>query len=85
MCNGLCPDLAELKGMATIRLVVINSSESGNLESQLAEAGGLLARRSRWQEDLRAFLLADEEDSRTRAADQTPVLLRSGANESDPL
>lgn len=47
-----------------IQLVVINSSESVNLVSQLKEAGALLARRSRWKDDLRVFLLADGPDPR---------------------
>ena len=46
-----------------IRLVVINNSESANLESQLQEGGAFLARRSRWEDDLNLFLIADERDS----------------------
>lgn len=48
----------------TIQLVVINSSESADLPGQLREAGAFLARRSRWEDDLNVFLIADERDSR---------------------
>jgi len=51
----------------TIQLVVINSSNSANLASQLKEAGAFLARRSRWEDDLNVFLIADERDSRLPA------------------
>ena len=50
--------------LQTIQLVVINSSESAHLAGQLKEAGAFLARRSRWEDDLDAFLIADERDSR---------------------
>ena len=48
----------------TIQLVVINSSESAHLAGQLKDAGAFLARRSRWEDDLNVFLIADERDSR---------------------
>ena len=48
----------------TIRLVVINNSESPNWESQVAESDAFLARRSTWQDDLFGFLVAHGEDSR---------------------
>ena len=52
----------------TIRLVVINSSESANWESQVAECDAFLAKRSTWQDDLFGFLVAQGEDSRTSNA-----------------
>jgi CheY-like chemotaxis protein len=48
----------------TIQLLVINSSESAHLAGQLKEAGAFLARRSRWEDDLNVFLIADERDPR---------------------
>ena len=58
---GTCaPDLVRrfrrLQDYQSIRLVVINKSESGSLESPIAECGALLARRSMWEDDLFAFL-----------------------------
>jgi CheY-like chemotaxis protein len=48
----------------TIRLVVINNSESAIWESQVAERDAFLVRRSTWQDDLFGFLVAHGEDSR---------------------
>jgi CheY-like chemotaxis protein len=48
----------------TIQLVVINGSENPNLAGRLKEAGAFLARRSRWEDDLNVFLIADERDPR---------------------
>ena len=42
----------------TIRLVVITSSNSPSLTSQVAECGAFLASRSRWEDDLFEFLAA---------------------------
>jgi CheY-like chemotaxis protein len=66
---GICAiDFARIlrnsKEWQTIRLVVINSSDSAGLESQITEAGVFLARRSMWEDDLNVFLIADERDSR---------------------
>jgi DNA-binding response OmpR family regulator len=48
----------------TIRLVVINNSESANWESQVAKCDAFLAKRSTWQDELFGFLVAHGEDSR---------------------
>ena len=61
---GVCPtEFARIMRHAnpwqTIQLVVINSSASANLASQLKEACAFLARRSRWEDDLNVFLIAD--------------------------
>jgi CheY-like chemotaxis protein len=48
----------------TIRLVVINNSESAIWENQVAERDAFLVRRSTWQDDLFGFLVAHGEDSR---------------------
>jgi CheY-like chemotaxis protein len=48
----------------TIRLVVINNSESANWESQVPKCDAFLAERSTWQDDLFGFLVAHGEDSR---------------------
>jgi CheY-like chemotaxis protein len=45
-------------------VVVINGSENPNLAGRLKEAGAFLARRSRWEDDLNVFLIADERDPR---------------------
>jgi len=43
----------------TIRVVVITSSDSPSLASQVAECGAFLARRSSWEDDLFEFLAAE--------------------------
>jgi CheY-like chemotaxis protein len=62
------PDLVRMlrhsRERQTIRLVVINNSESANWESQVAECDAFLAKRSTWQDDLFGFLVAHGEDSR---------------------
>ncbi|MBV9877310.1 MAG: response regulator [Verrucomicrobia bacterium] len=68
-----------------IQLVVINSSASANVTAQLKEAGAFLARRSKWEDDLKVFLSTNERDSRisvkcSRIAGQA---LDSGADQSD--
>jgi CheY-like chemotaxis protein len=46
----------------TIRLVVINNSESANWEGQVPKCDAFLAERSTWQDDLFGFLVAHGED-----------------------
>jgi len=62
------PDFVQMlrhsKERQTIRLVVINNSESLNWESPIAESDAFLARRSKWQEDLFWFLVAHSDDFR---------------------
>jgi CheY-like chemotaxis protein len=51
----------------TIRLVVITSSNSPGLESQVAECGAFLARRARWESDLFEFLTPSSANSQMRS------------------
>jgi DNA-binding response OmpR family regulator len=46
----------------TIRLVIIASSQSVDLAAKAEEYGALLARKSRWKDDLLSFLSAYDED-----------------------
>ena len=65
---GICPPdfvriLRTSRGSQTIRLVVINGSESPVLEGQIKEGDAFLVRRSMWEDDLFGFLAAYEGDS----------------------
>jgi DNA-binding response OmpR family regulator len=46
----------------TTRLIFITSSQSTGFATEIAERGAFLARKSRWKEDLCAFLSAYDED-----------------------
>ncbi|MBV8225713.1 MAG: hypothetical protein JO232_11065 [Verrucomicrobia bacterium] len=46
----------------TTRLIFIISSQSTGFATEIAERGAFLARKSRWKEDLCAFLSAYDED-----------------------
>jgi CheY-like chemotaxis protein len=70
---GLCATdftriLRNSKEWRTVRLVVISSSKSINLESQIADCGAFLARRSRWEDDLSGFLVGHGADYRIASA-----------------
>jgi CheY-like chemotaxis protein len=65
---GICPPdfvrtLRTSRESQTIRLVVINGSESPVLESQIKDYDAFLVRRSMWEDDLFGFLVAYERDT----------------------
>jgi CheY-like chemotaxis protein len=69
---GICtPDFVRMlrtcTGSQTIRLVVINGSESPILEGQIKDDDAFLVRRSMWEDDLFGFLTTCEGDSRASA------------------